>query len=62
MYFIGQGVPRDPVTAHMWLNLAAAREDAGAGEIRDLVAESMSREQIAEAQSRATAWDASAGK
>ena len=60
MYATGEGVPQDYVSAHMWLNLAAAagvaRGGVGASKAREMVAESMTREQIAEAQARAREW------
>ena len=46
-YANGRGVPEDDVTAHMWLNVAAATGDEAAR---------MTREQIAEAQARAREW------
>ncbi len=54
MYDNGQGVPQDYVRAHIWYNLSAAgsppSEDRdSAAENRDIVAELMTREQIAEA-------------
>jgi TPR repeat protein len=49
MYAQGQGVPQDYVTAHMWLDLAAASGDKNAV-IRDMIAAQMTPEQIAEAQ------------
>ena len=59
-YATGQGAPQDDVSAHMWLNLAAAaggaRGGAGAREAREMVAQNMTREQIAEAQARAREW------
>ena len=61
MYDNGQGVPQDYVQAHMWYNLSAAgsppSEDRdSAAENRDIVAELMTREQIAEAQRLARDW------
>ena len=59
-YYHGQGVPKDSVLAYMWCNLAAyklkgeVRENAA--ESRDLLAENMTREQIAEAQRLAREW------
>lgn len=50
----GQGVVQDYVSAHMWLNLAAAQGDAQAAKERDLLARRMSAEQVAEAQRKAT--------
>ena len=60
MYAYGREVSQDYVAAHMWLNLAAAqltgeRGDAGA-KARDQIAQSMTREQIAEAQRLAREW------
>ena len=56
MYGTGQGVPQDYVSAHMWLNLAAATGGEEARKARERVAVSMTREQIAEAQARAREW------
>jgi len=63
MYENGQGVTQDYVQAHMWFNLAASRFPATekdmrdkAVEGRDRVAATMTREQIAEAQRRASDW------
>ncbi len=50
MYDNGQGVPRDYVKAHMWWNLAAAQGVEGAARNREIVAQQMTPEQIAEAQ------------
>jgi TPR repeat protein len=62
-YARGEGVTPDPVTAHMWLNLASARFPAGdsrnrtaATKNRDTVASEMSSDQLAEAQRRAREW------
>ena len=55
-YANGEGVPQDYVTAHMWINLAAATGNENAREAREIVAASMTREQIAEAQARAREW------
>jgi len=59
-YEKGQGVPQDYIQAHMWYNLAASdltgdhRETAVKN--RDLLAEKMTAEQIAEAQRLAREW------
>ena len=53
MYANGEGVQQDYVSAHMWLNLAAATGGENARKARDGVAANMTREQIAEAQARA---------
>ena len=62
MYEHGQGVPQDYVSAHMWLNLAAApratdpaARDQAAKE-RDMLAAKMTPAQIAEAQRIASEW------
>lgn len=60
MYVSGKGVPQDYVEAHKWRNLAAARastESQGEYEdARDAVARSMTSQQLAEAQKRASEW------
>jgi len=54
------GVPQDYVLAHMWLNVAASRENGEAQEkdslARDRIAALMTAEQIAEAQRLAREW------
>jgi hypothetical protein len=50
MFDKGEGVPEDYVQAYKWFILAAAQGDKDAAEVRDLLKEKMSREQIAEAQ------------
>ena len=56
----GEGVPRDLVNAYKWLNLAAARgnteESKAARDDRDLLAEEMTPQQVAEGQRRASAF------
>ncbi len=50
MYRMGLGVTQDNVFAHMWFNIAASfANDDGAGN-RNIVAEEMTKDQIAEAQ------------
>jgi uncharacterized protein len=56
MYLGGFGVPQDYVSAHMWSNLAAAGENKGAAETRNLAAARMTPAQIAEAQRLAREW------
>ena len=49
------------MAAHMWLNLAASRlleQREKAVELRDQIAELMSREDLSEAQRLATEWEA----
>ena len=56
-YAAGTGLPVDNVLAYMWLNLAAAQgQSAGAPVFRDLTAERMTSEQIAEAQRLSREW------
>lgn len=55
LYMLGRGVPRDDVLAYMWFNLAAAQgEKLGIG--RDVEAEVMTPDQIAEAQRLSRDW------
>lgn len=60
MYRFGQGVPLDYIQAHMWSELAASKLKGEAREkavkLRNAAAESMTREQIDEAQRLATEW------
>ena len=58
LYRNGDGVARDPVSAHMWYSLAAGQGSAFAGIQRDLLAASMTPEQLAEAQRMAGEWTA----
>jgi uncharacterized protein len=63
MYAAGEGVSQDNVMAYMWLNLAVAQFPASgtpqrgaAVRSRDVVANKLTREQIAEAQKLAREW------
>jgi TPR repeat protein len=61
MYARGQGVPQDFVQAHFWFNVAGFKamteqERKQANEARDLIAQNMTHEQVAEAQSLAREW------
>lgn len=62
MYGNGQGVAKDYVEAHKWLNLAAANCDEIARSARDVAERQMSREQIADAERRASEWLKTHGK
>ena len=61
LYANGRGVPRDPIAAHMWFDLAVrglppgAVRDAAADD-RDSLARDMTSEDVAEAQRRAHRW------
>jgi uncharacterized protein len=52
-YANGQGVVQNFVLAHMWFNIAAANSIENAAENRNRVAELMTAQQIAEAQTLA---------
>ena len=54
MYVLGLGVPKDYVTAYMWLNLAATQGDEMAQQGRERLAKRMTRHQIVEANGRLT--------
>ena len=63
MYAEGQGVPRDDVQAHVWLNLAATQLPAlgkdqrnTTVDARDRIASKMPPQQIGEAQELAVEW------
>ena len=49
----GQGIPKDDVRAHMWLDLAASRGNSLAEHDRNLLAKKMSPTQITKAQKMA---------
>ena len=53
MYAVGQGVLQDIVLAHMWFNIASVNGSDKAPQRRALAVEKMTREQIADAQTRA---------
>ena len=53
-YLNGEGVPLDYIEAYKWFNLAAADGYEKAAELRDSLPSRMTREQIAEAQRRAS--------
>jgi len=55
-YNTGQGMPKDDVLAHMWMNLAAAKGVQEAVKARDLLEERMTPAQLAEAQGLAREW------
>ena len=61
-YADGRGVAQDYVMAHMWANLAASRsvgeQRETAVELRDAVAEALTKEALVEAQRRAREWNA----
>jgi len=60
LYNFGKGVPRDPVEAYMWYEIALAHsktEDRDSiQELREDLAKDMTKKEIAEAQKRAHEW------
>ncbi|APE29655.1 hypothetical protein BOX17_00995 [Halomonas aestuarii] len=56
LYEAGNGTPQDFVAAHKWYNIAASRGHRHAAAARDAVATRMTRQQIADAQQAARAW------
>ena len=61
MYANGRGVPQDDVTAHMWFNLAESNAPGvhqnQAIQYRDIMADRLNADQLAEAQRLAREWD-----
>jgi len=55
-YLEGRGVPRDPVRAYVWYDLAARRDHANAAQARDFAAEWLSPEQVGLARSMIVRW------
>ena len=62
LYCSGNGVTQDYIEAYKWLNLAAAQGAKDATEFRNELSQKMTREQIAEAQSRASQFVARSSK
>lgn len=56
MYYRGHGVSRNDVMAYMLTVLAAAQGHETAREVRDIILETLSREQLEEGQRLATEW------
>jgi len=50
LYVNGQGVVQDYVRAHMWFNIAALNGDKLSVSNRDIIANKMTSQQIADAQ------------
>ncbi len=61
-YTTGEGVPKDYVEAHKWRNLAAAHASAENqkpwADARDRLEKMMAPQQLADAQKRASEWQA----
>ncbi len=58
MYSQGQGVPKDDVQAYGWYTLAGGHGNALAEEFKNHLEQSMTLDQLAEAQRRAREWRA----
>jgi TPR repeat protein len=56
MYHQGDGVPRDPVRAHMWMSLAALLGDATAAGYRDEIAKNLTPAQLEESLKLVKEW------
>lgn len=56
MYQHGEGVAQDSIEAYKWFALAGAQGVEEAASLRDVLAEEMPPDQIAEAQRRAREW------
>jgi TPR repeat protein len=55
-YYEGTGVTKDLQEAYVWLALASAQRVPNAHDILDTIETELSAKQIADAQSRAQAW------
>ncbi len=58
MSALSQGMPKDYVLAHRWLNLAEAKGVQEAVKMRDLLEKNMTPAQLAQAQRLAREWKA----
>lgn len=56
LYLEGRGVPRDPVIAYAWYDLAAANGHRNAAKARDQVAKLMSQDDVRKAVDLAQSW------
>ena len=56
MYYKGQGVPQDYVSAHMWFNLLGSSGDKDCVKNRNLIEKRMSPSQKEKAQELARNW------
>ncbi len=61
MYFVGRGVPKDMVTAYMWISLAADSGFQPAQKLLPTVSQSLTAEQIADAKLKAQKWKSPPG-
>jgi uncharacterized protein len=56
MYSEGYGVPRDYVESYIWFSLASAQSNEKENTMLDSIESKLTKEQITEAQERASAW------
>jgi len=56
MYADGQGVTQNYVTAYMWSNLAAAKDNELAKTRKEIIEKKMTREQISKALKLSREW------
>ena len=56
MYTNGNGVVKDTVTAYAWVNVASANGAKQGSKSREIVAEEMTPEPVAEAQKLSREW------
>jgi TPR repeat protein len=56
MYASGRSVELDRVAAHMWFNIAAAKGEREAVQLRRELSQEMTSDEIAEAQRAAREW------
>jgi TPR repeat protein len=54
MYLAGAGVPESSISAYVWLSMAKAQGNAGAAGNIDILKPTMTKQQIAQAQTLAT--------
>lgn len=52
-YYYGWGVAQDYLRAHLWFNLAAVKGDINIAKVRDMVAEKLTPQHVAQAQKMA---------
>ena len=56
MYSTGKGVLQDPISAHMWFNIAAARGVKDGAVNRNDIEKRLSKDELSEAQAMARKW------
>jgi len=58
LYEAGTGVPRDLIKAHLYFNLASARQHPQANEAMQRISAQLTAEEVEKAQAEARAWKA----